>query len=43
MEKRLAGIGFLLDREPTDPVDLDDLVDELFELAGRLEPTQPAT
>ena len=43
MEKRLAGIGFLLDREATDPVDLDELVDELFEFASHIEPTQPAT
>ena len=36
MEKRLAGVGFLLDREPSDPVELDELVDELFEWARHL-------
>ena len=39
MEQRLAGAGFLLDREPTDPVDLDELVDELFEFAASARPT----
>jgi predicted ATPase/class 3 adenylate cyclase len=36
MEKRLAGSGFQLDRETSDPVDLDELVDELFEFARQL-------
>jgi hypothetical protein len=43
MERRLAGADFLLDREPTDTVDLDDLVDELFEFATSLKPPQLAT
>jgi len=43
MEQRLAGAEFLLDREPTDPVDLDELVDELFEFANSSRPIQPAT
>ena len=42
MEKRLAGIGFHLDREPSDPVDLDELVDELFEFALHL-PNDPSS
>jgi hypothetical protein len=36
MELRLVGAGFLLDREPSDPVSLDELVDELFEFASHL-------
>ena len=42
MEKRLAGAGFQLDREPSDPVDLDELVNELFEFARHL-PNDPAS
>ena len=42
MEKRLAGIGFQLDREPSDPVDLDELIDELFEWALHL-PNDPTS
>ena len=42
MEKRLAGIGFLLDREPSDPVDLDELIEELFEFARQL-PNDPTS
>ncbi len=42
MENRLAGVGFLLDREPSDPVDLDELVDELFEFARQL-PNDPTS
>lgn len=42
MEKRLAGIGFLLDREPSDPVELDELVEELFEFARQL-PNDPTS
>ena len=33
MELRLTGAEFRLDCEPTDPVDLDELVEELFEFA----------
>ena len=36
MEQRLAGADFVLDRESSDPVDLDELVDELFEFATSL-------
>ncbi len=42
MEMRLAGVGFRLDREPSDPVDLDELVDELCEFAGQL-PNDPTS
>ena len=42
MEMRLAGVGFQLDREPSDPVDLDELIDELFEFAGQL-PNDPTS
>jgi hypothetical protein len=34
MELRLVGAGFLLDRGPSDPVNLDELVDELVEFAS---------
>jgi predicted ATPase/class 3 adenylate cyclase len=36
MELRLVGAGFLLDRGPSDPVNLDELVDELVEFASHL-------
>ena len=42
MEKRLAGVGFQLDREPSDPIDLNELIDELFEFARHL-PTDPTS
>jgi hypothetical protein len=42
METRLAGAGFRVDRDPSDPVDLDELVDELVEFAHNLPQDGPS-